>query len=156
MSKCVESPAEPGFRRACCQAGFLLLIAAVLAALTGWSHPRSPYRQANVAPGIPSISVAEARALHHANRVLWVDARSAAAFATGHIAGSISLTEKDWENQLGEFVARWSPDRQVIVYCDSSECDASLGVALRLVRELQIGRVHILEGGWQRWQESVR
>ncbi len=138
----------------------LLLVAVPPAVLTAWLHPRSPaWPSAASQPG--EVTLAELRRAQGADayeNVLWVDARQAGAFAAGHIPGAINLNEDDWEGLLPGFVERWDGMQSVVVYCDSSLCDASRAVAARLKRELAIGAdapgspaVLTLKGGWDAW-----
>ena len=147
--------ADPGgaFRRIRREATLLLLLALVPAALSAWLHPRSPFH--SPAGGeVAKVDLATVRGWP--GPVLWVDARPAPAFASAHIPGALHLTEREWEERLGEFVAQWRPGIRVVVYCDGAKCNASLSVARRLKRELQIEQVHVLAGGWEAWQAAPK
>ncbi len=98
------------------------------------------------------VRVATAR--QWASHVLWVDARSAAKFAEGHIPGAVALNEDDWETQVPAFLDAWEPEKTVVVYCDGGRCEASRHVADRLSGELQIKSVFVLKGGWPAWQHD--
>jgi len=154
--KCGDSPIALRWRQMCQQAAWLYLFALAFAATTAWVHPQSPYRpstQSTAKP--PTITVAEALIWHRNGNVLWVDARPPATYARGHIPDAVPLYEQMWEDQIAAFVARWDPKLTVVVYCDASTCDASDAVARRLHRELQIGRIFVLAGGWEAWQERA-
>lgn len=146
-----DAAASAGRRSAFREAVLLLLLALGPAALAGWLHPRSAFR-APAAEGVTPVDPAAVRTWTTA--ILWVDARPAAAFATGHIPDAVNLTERAWEQQLGDVVGRWNPAARIVVYCDGAACQASTAVARRLQRELQLDQVYVLTGGWPAWQAA--
>lgn len=101
---------------------------------------------------MPEVEISEVA--HWSPPVLWLDARTAEAFQSRHVPGAILLNEDEWDRYLPGFLEVWQPETKVIVYCDSAACDASQAVALRLRRELQLTKVHVLKGGWSAWQKS--
>jgi rhodanese-related sulfurtransferase len=125
----------------------LLLVALVPAVISVWLHPHGPTW---VRTG--DITVAVARAW---SDVLWVDARAASAYQHAHVPGALNLSPGSWDEQVGDFVAAWSPGRRVVVYCDGHGCQASREVAQRLHDELGLKEnVHVLTGGWDAWKEA--
>ena len=88
------------------------------------------------------------------DELVWVDARSEAAFAKGHVAGALPLDEARWNELIPPFLDAWYPARLVVVYGDPKSPRASRAVALRLRESLQIKNVRVLEGDWQRWREK--
>jgi len=82
---------------------------------------------------------------------IWVDARPDDEFAHEHVPGAILLNEDRWNDLVGPFLATWSPDKKVVVYCSSQSCNASREVARRLRDEAQLKNVFVLEGGWEEW-----
>jgi rhodanese-related sulfurtransferase len=82
---------------------------------------------------------------------IWVDARPDEEFRRDHVPGAISLNEDRWNDLVGPFLATWSPDKKVVVYCSSQSCNASREVARRLRDEAQLKNVFVLEGGWEEW-----
>ena len=84
---------------------------------------------------------------------IWVDARPDEEFARDHVPGALSLNEDRWNELIGPFLATWTPDRKVVVYCSSQGCNASREVAHRLRNQTQppIQNVFVLEGGWEEW-----
>jgi len=82
---------------------------------------------------------------------IWVDARPDEEFAHEHVPGAILLNEDHWNDLVGPFLATWSPDKKVVVYCSSQSCNASREVARRLRDEAQLKNVFVLEGGWEEW-----
>ena len=139
-------------RRSLRELGVVCLLAIVPALLAAWLHPRRPPAFAD--DGIASLSVGEVSNLGPGQAVLWIDARPEAAFRAGHVPGALRLAEDDWETLLPHVVDAWSPSAFVIVYCDHVACDSSRQVAARLKRELPIERIHVLEGGWEAWNQT--
>jgi rhodanese-related sulfurtransferase len=87
---------------------------------------------------------------------IWVDARPDDEFARAHVPGAFSLNEDRWNELLPQFLAGWSPDKKVVVYCSAQSCNAAREVAKRLRDEAQIKNVFVLEGGWEEWVKKTR
>ncbi len=88
--------------------------------------------------------------------VLWVDARSRRAYEAEHIPEAILLNAAEWEDLASPFLDAWDPDVPIVVYCDSESCDASSRIAERLRKEMGIGSVFVLIGGWETWKKAYR
>lgn len=129
----------------------LLLFAALPALLAGWLHPKRPAWNWSK-PGVTEVELNEIT--RWSAPILWVDARSTQAYQTRHIPNAVPLNEDEWEDQLLGFLEIWQPNARIVVYCDSSACDASQAVALRLQRELKLTDIHVLKGGWTTWRQS--
>jgi len=139
-------PVRPMLR----DAGVLLLLALLPALLSAWLHPNRPAWSWHP----PAVAEVDLRTVQQWHAVLWVDARGAKDYSQQHIPGAISLNETEWERLLPEFLLAWQPGRPVVVYCNSEQCNASHEVAARLKRELNIGNIRVLKGGWAAWQEA--
>ena len=87
---------------------------------------------------------------------IWVDARRDDEFARDHVPGALPLNEDRWNELLSQFLAVWSPEKKVVVYCSSVSCNASREVARRLRNEAQLPNVFVLEGGWEEWLRTNR
>ena len=131
--------------------GLILLLAAIPALLAGWLHPKRPAWSWSK-PGVAEVDLSEVA--HWTPPILWVDARTNAAFQLKHVPGAVLLNEGEWEQQLPGFLEVWQPSAHIVVYCDSAACDASQAVALRLQRELTITDIHVLKGGWATWLKN--
>jgi len=105
-------------------------------------------------PSSELVTVAQARAW--GANAIWVDARPDEEFARDHVPGAVSLNEDRWNELLPQFLANWSPDKKVIVYCSSQSCNASREVAKRLRDEAQLKNVFVLQGGWEEWLKSKK
>ena len=100
---------------------------------------------------LPSELVTVDQARTWAGNVIWVDARPDEEFARDHVPGALSLNEDRWNELLPQFLAVWSPEKKVVVYCSSLSCNTSREVARRLRKEAQLSDVFVLEGGWEAW-----
>ena len=87
---------------------------------------------------------------------MWVDARPENEFQEGHIPNAISLDEDHWNELLPQFLAQWSPEKKVVVYCSTKSCNLAGDAARRLRDEAQLKNVFVLEGGWEEWLKSKR
>jgi rhodanese-related sulfurtransferase len=83
--------------------------------------------------------------------VIWVDARPDNEYQQDHIPNAMSLNEDRWNELLPQFLAQWSPDKKVVVYCSTKSCNLAGDVARRLREEAQLKNVYVLEGGWEEW-----
>jgi rhodanese-related sulfurtransferase len=100
------------------------------------------------------ITVTQARDL--GDNAIWVDARPDEDFNRDHVPGAISLNEDRWNELLPQFLATWSPEKKVVVYCSSQSCNLAVEVAHRLRDEAQLTNVFVLQGGWEEWLKTKR
>jgi len=103
-------------------------------------------------PASEMVTVAQARAW--GVNAIWVDARPDLEFEREHVPGAVLLNEDRWNELLPQFLATWSPEKRVVVYCSSQSCNASREVARRLRDEAQLKNVFVLQGGWEEWLEK--
>jgi rhodanese-related sulfurtransferase len=59
----------------------------------------------------------------------WMDARTAESYWSGHIPDAIHVSAGEFDSQILSLLDVRSPEKSVIVYCDSRLCDASKEVA---------------------------
>ena len=105
-------------------------------------------------PSSELVTVAQARAWNA--DAIWVDARPDEEFTRDHVPGAVSLNEDRWNELLPQFLATWSPDKKVVVYCSTQNCNASREVAKRLRDEAQLKNVFVLQGGWEEWRKQKK
>ena len=82
---------------------------------------------------------------------IWVDARPDADFEREHVPGAILLNEDRWNELLPQFLAQWSPEKKVVVYCSSQSCNLASDVARRLREQKLPNEIRVLKGGWEEW-----
>jgi rhodanese-related sulfurtransferase len=133
----------------------LLLIAlAFLPAIGEAIYFRDKVSWRSPVPSSEMVKVAQARAW--GDGAIWVDARPDNEFEHEHVPGALLLNEDRWNELLPQFLAAWSPDKKVVVYCSTQGCNASREVARRLRNEAQLKSVFVLEGGWEEWLKSKK
>jgi rhodanese-related sulfurtransferase len=129
-----------------------VLVLVVLASLPGIVEAiyyRDKVSWQSPIPASEMVTLTQARAW--GENTIWVDARPDEEFARDHVPGAILLNEDRWNDLVGPFLATWSPDKKIVVYCSSQSCNASREVARRLRVEAQLKNVFVLEGGWEEW-----
>src|SRR6266480_4482142 len=83
---------------------------------------------------------------------IWVDARPDNEFEQDHVPNAILLNEDRWNELLPLFLAQWSPEKKVVVYCSTKSCNLAREVARRLREEAKLPNdIRVLEGGWEEW-----
>lgn len=131
-----------------------LLLLALLPAFGESIFFRQKISWRSAIPASEMVTLAQARAW--GDTAIWVDARPDEEFARDHVPGAISLNEDHWNSLLPQFLAAWSPEKRVVVYCSSLSCNASREVARRLRKEAQLRNVFVLEGGWEAWLKEKK
>ena len=104
--------------------------------------------------GPPKVSLDELRGNPSFSEILWVDARSEMDYSSAHVPGAVWLNEQEWEVGLIGFMAEWEPGVDVVVYCGDESCGSSSAVAARLMNELELEEVFVLENGWAEWESA--
>ncbi len=134
-----------------------VLVVAALALVPGLGQAiyfRDKVSWQSPVPASEMVTVAQVRAW--GETAIWVDARPDDEFARDHVPGALSLNEDRWNELLPQFLAAWSQEKKVVVYCSSQSCNASREVARRLRNEAQLKNVFVLEGGWEEWLRTNR
>jgi rhodanese-related sulfurtransferase len=85
--------------------------------------------------------------------ILFVDARSRAAFAEGHLPGAVSLPYEEFETAYGEVADRLVPGIPLITYCEGGDCTLSHSLAHAL-RQGGYDDVRVLAGGFEAWARA--
>jgi rhodanese-related sulfurtransferase len=95
------------------------------------------------------VDLAQALEWRDAGQIVWIDARSREKYDAGHLEGAMLLNERDDFNALLlESFAELqnNSDKNLVVYCGSATCAASLRIAKKL-RGIGFHSVHVLKGG---------
>ena len=128
---------------------FGALVPAVVAA---FFHPSRPHWDPHVLnDGEVTLAVATGWP-----QVLWVDARGERDYEDQHMPNAVLLNEDNWDRLLPPFLEQWQPETKVVVYCNSTGCQASSAVADRLRREVGLDSVYVLKDRWEAWLERTR
>jgi rhodanese-related sulfurtransferase len=133
------------------EAGLILLAALMLGGVTAAVHPKRP---SFLGPPNDPNEITLAQTSSQGTKILWVDARSDAEFAAGHIPGAISLNFDNWPDAFPKFLDHYDPSQKVIVYCSASSCQLSREIAAKL-RASGVADARFLKGGWEAWVNAA-
>lgn len=101
-------------------------------------------------PGsFPRISQADAYKLYRDGKAVFIDVRSNAQFALGHIKGAKSIPGSQIVGRFAEI----TPGKTVITYCACSAEQSSGHAAGNLVNH-GVKNVWALKGGWNDWKAN--
>jgi rhodanese-related sulfurtransferase len=134
----------------------VLLVLAFLPAIGQTIYYRDRVSWQSPVPASQMVTVRQAR--EWGDNAIWVDARPDNEFERDHVPGAIQLNEDRWNELIGPFLATWSPDKNVVVYCSTQSCNLAMDVARRLRKETQppMKNVFVLQGGWEEWLKKSR
>ena len=100
---------------------------------------------------IPTLTVDEARARYDRG-VLFVDARDPQDFEEGHVKGALNLPVRHLDLYYPRVKEQIPKDVEIVLYCASPECNASLYLAEELVK-LKHKHIQVMLEGWDGWEE---
>jgi rhodanese-related sulfurtransferase len=129
-----------------------LISAALGVAVNAASSSGLPLRAERTTPvGVVTLGAARAAFLDEA--ALFIDARASAAFATGHIKGSLSVPFMTRERRRDRLVGAVPRTRRLIVYCDGPACGQASELATWLRRQ-GWRDVAVFLGGLPAWRRA--
>ncbi len=139
------------------QLAILLALTLVLGTVAKAFHPKAPAWKLTSADEFDPIRISFATIQEeHGGDVLWVDSRTPAEFAAGHVPEALHLSQAQWNDQLFTHLETLTTvNKPIVVYCDGKECALSKKVATEL-RELGIAEVYYIQGGWEELQAHFR
>jgi rhodanese-related sulfurtransferase len=127
-----------------------LLTGAWRGELTGQAQAAAPKGEALPMP----IGLTQVKEMHDAKQAVIVDARSAASFAQGHIAGAIALPlEEARKHPSIPFKAKVPTDAVIIAYCNGFSCHDSMDLG-ELLMQAGYASVYVYEGGFPEWRDA--
>ncbi len=102
------------------------------------------------------MAISWARALRWRTELgaVLVDARSASAYAAGHVPGAVSLPWESAPAQYAAFAKRFGTERPVVVYGDRRGEVACFSVARKLLRDYGFQTARFIYEGYQEWRTS--
>jgi rhodanese-related sulfurtransferase len=103
--------------------------------------------------GIFDIVLHDARAHFENGSALFADARSLAAYRSGHIRGAMHLDPNEFDRWSGGFFSQIPPDRVIITYCEGARCTLSMELAEKLTW-MGYEQVYVFKDGWGLWQKN--
>lgn len=99
------------------------------------------------------ISLARAESLYKENKAVFIDARPASEYQSGHIKGAINLPWAKAEEMCFEVLQNIPMDKPIVTYCDGETCELSDFLA-SFLNDLGYTNAKALHDGWGRWQEN--
>jgi len=138
------------------EAVLLIAIAVGLGlAVNAW-HPRGLSLLAGPESGEPGsdplrISFEDASRRQAEGTAVFVDARSPADYAAGHIPGALSGPEREFDRWIEGFIAANEPDAEIIAYCEGVQCELSRALVEKL-QDLGYVNARYVVDGWGRWK----
>lgn len=81
-----------------------------------------------------------------------LDARISQDYEKGHLPGAISFPLADFDENLPEFLKKYSRSTPILAYCSSIECMDSHTLAERL-SQLKYTDIKVFSGGYRLWLE---
>ena len=139
------------------EALLLLLAACGLALLANAWHPggldlfSAPPATGELPADPLQISLEEAARRHADGSAVFVDARSPADYAAGHIRGAVSGPDQEFDRWIEGFIAATEPETVIVAYCEGSRCELSKSIAEKLA-DLGYANARYLPDGWGRWK----
>jgi rhodanese-related sulfurtransferase len=148
------------FKQALREAGILILVACALglvytSATEKGMFARTPRPKSAQRPDVATPSMInrdEAKRYFDSGSAVFVDARHDFDFKLGHIKGAINVPLKDYDGAKG-ILSSVPKDRMIIAYCDGAECNSSIELSVKLMKE-GYKDVKIFFGGWREWTEA--
>jgi rhodanese-related sulfurtransferase len=101
----------------------------------------------------PAVSLDYAMMKFQSERTIFLDARYPEDYKSGHIKGAINFPYEEFEEYSSQVLPKLSFDKEIITYCDGSECETSLLLA-RELRDKGYKNIKIFFGGWSEWQKA--
>jgi len=101
----------------------------------------------------PAITLAQAMTYFQSHNIIFLDARSETDYKAGHISKALNLPFEEFEKYYPKVEPLLTKDKNIITYCDGTECEASLFLA-RLLRDKGFKNLKIFFGGWTEWNKA--
>lgn len=101
-----------------------------------------------------SIPIEEAEALFFSGEAVFLDARDASEYASGHIYGARNLPWMEFETAFEKVMGDVSRDVVIVTYCDGEGCGLSRELALALLAK-GYTHVRVLVNGWTVWRDRT-
>ena len=101
----------------------------------------------------PAITLSEAMTKYQSPQVIFLDARLEGDYKAGHIKNALNLPYEELGNFWDKVALQLSPDKEIVTYCDGTECENSLFLA-RELKQKGFTKVFIFFGGWSEWKKA--
>ncbi len=101
----------------------------------------------------PAISLDDAVTKFKSEGTIFLDSRYPEDYKSGHIKGAINFPYEEFENYSSLVLPKLPLDKEIVTYCDGSECETSLLLA-RELKDMGYKNVKTFFGGWSEWQKA--
>lgn len=145
-----------GIGRIAREAALLVALATGLALLVNVWHPRglglltAPAEGESLGDPL-QMSFEEAARRHAERSAVFVDARSPADYAAGHIPGALSGPDQEFDRWIEGFIAATEPETVLVAYCEGAGCELSRSLVEKL-QDLGYAEARYVVDGWGRWK----
>ena len=110
--------------------------------------------QADAATSDPlRISFEKAADLYKKNEAVFIDARPASEYESGHIKGAINIPWGNAEEMCFKIFQKIPLEKPIVTYCDGPACELSDFLA-EFLQDIGYKNAKALHDGWGRWLEN--
>lgn len=101
----------------------------------------------------PAISLGQAMTYFQTHNTIFLDARLEPDYKAGHIPRALNLPFEEFEQYYPKVEPLLSKNKNIITYCDGTECEVSLFLA-RILKTKGFENLKIFFGGWTEWNKA--
>ncbi|WP_081887939.1 rhodanese-like domain-containing protein [Verrucomicrobium sp. BvORR034] len=132
------------------QAGMILVLTLVAAAVTQRWHPRAPawyVADERLADDEVTLALVQEK---WKGEVLWIDARPRTDYEAGHVPGAVLLNEQEADSLMFDLFEKLQDNtKPIVVYCSGEACQASRKIRQYLKDRVGAQEIYVLRGGWK-------
>jgi rhodanese-related sulfurtransferase len=103
--------------------------------------------------GFEIDSVETAKEMYDKGASIFVDARDRDAFEERHIKGAVLFPISEFDARIDNFLDRYEPDQNIIIYCSGRSCEDSHHLA-QLLTEFGYKNVSVMIDGFPGWEKK--
>ena len=100
-----------------------------------------------------AVTLSQALKSFESAEAIFLDCRVKEDFDSGHIKGALSLPWEEFELYFPEVKSSLGDAKEIVAYCDGTECELSLLLARELA-QLGYQGVKVFFGGWLEWTRA--
>lgn len=100
-----------------------------------------------------AISLSQAQSLFQKEGILFIDSRLKEDFNLGHIPNSLNLPYEEFEEYFPLVKEKLLSYKQLVIYCDGTECETSLYLA-RILQDEGYENIKVFFGGILDWKKA--
>jgi rhodanese-related sulfurtransferase len=100
-----------------------------------------------------AVTLSQALKSFESKKAIFVDCRLKADFDSGHITGAVNLPWEEFEVYFPQLRSSFAGAKEIIAYCDGTECELSLLLARELA-QLGYNNIRVFFGGWVEWTKA--